>query len=377
MWIRVKVVAWKEFLQILRDWRTLTVVLVLPVVMLTIYGYAINFDLKHLPIGIRDDDRTAASRDLAGAFAASPYFDIRANHAGQGETDLALSEGLVKAVLSIPRGYADDLSAGRVATVALLVDGSDSTTASTGIAYAEAIIQERSAAVTIEAVGRKGIVVTGDFVPLEIRSRHWYNPEQRSVNYIVPGLLAVIMMMMAALLTSLTVVRERERGTIEQLIVSPLRSWELMLGKLIPYVIIAYVDVVLIIGAGRLLFKVPVAGSMPLLLAMTGIFLTASLGVGLLISVVSPTQQTAMTFAMLAAQLPSLLLSGFIFPIAAMPPLVRAVTNIVPTRHFLVIVRGIFLKGVGLEVFWRQALILLAYGIVVLGLASLKFRKKL
>lgn len=377
MWRRIAMVAWKESLQIVRDWRTLTVVLVMPVLMLAIYGYAISFDVKHLPLAIQDDDRTAASRALVASFSGSPYYEIRAWPVTPGESTLLLEDGSVKMVLTIPRGYADDLSAGRTGRVGLLVDGADSTTASSGIAYAEAIIQEHSAVVTMAAVARKGISVTEDFVPVEVRSRHWYNPEQRSANYIVPGLLAVIMMMMAAFLTSLTVVREKERGTIEQLVVSPLRPVELMLGKLVPYVVIPYLDVILIIGAGRLLFGVPVAGSKPLLFLMTGIFLTASLGIGLLISVVSPTQQTAMTFAMLLAMLPSFLLSGFVFPISAMPPAVRAMTLIIPARHFIVIVRGIFLKGVGTEVLWKPAAILLCFGLLVLGLSSLKFRKKL
>jgi ABC-2 type transport system permease protein len=207
--------------------------------------------------------------------------------------------------------------------------------------------------------------------------RFWYNPEQKSVNYIVPGLIAVILMMLATLLTALTVVRERERGTIEQLVVSPIRSHELILGKLVPYAAIAFIDVLLVMGAGRLLFGVRVSGSIPLLLALSVIYLVAALGIGLLISVVSPTQQTAMTAGILASQLPTVLLSGFIFPIRAMPEAVQWLTNLIPARHFLVIVRGIFLKASPLAHLWPQVLALAAIAALTLTLASRTFRKKL
>jgi ABC-2 type transport system permease protein len=377
MWLRTWMIIWKEFVQIRRDWRTLAVVIVLPILMLILYGYAINFDLKDVPLGVRDEDTSEVSRHTVGAFTESGYFKVAAWLESPGEVTAALDRGLVRAVLVIPRGYAADLDAGRVGRVQLLVDGADSTSATTAIGYAAAILQEHSSEVTVRAVRKKGIIVTENFIPLEARTRFWYNPEQRSTVFIVPGLIAVIMMMLSSLLTAMTVVRERERGTIEQLIVSPLRPWELMLGKLVPYVVLAFVDVVMVIGAARLLFGIPVAGSRLLLLGMAALFLTAALGIGLLISVLSPTQQTAMTFAMLASQLPSILLSGFMFPISAMPRVIQVLTNVIPARHFLVIVRSIFLKGVGLEVLWRPALILLGFGILFLGACTLKFRKKL
>jgi ABC-2 type transport system permease protein len=207
--------------------------------------------------------------------------------------------------------------------------------------------------------------------------RFWYNPELKSANFMVPGLIAVILMMLSALLTSMTVVRERERGTIESLIVSPVMPHELMLGKLAPYVIIAFADVILVIAAGRVLFRVPLLGSPALVLVCSAIFLTAALGIGLLVSTLARNQQTAMTVAMLATQLPSMLLSGFLFPISAMPKVIQLLTNIIPARHFLVIVRGIFLKGSGLSLVWQPALVLLTLGIVLLALCSLRFRKRL
>ncbi len=374
---RVAWVAWKELVQLVRDWRTLAVVLVLPVLMLVLYGYAINFDLQHVALGVQDADGTPAARRLVDAFAGGEAFAVAARPASPAETTRDLDAGRVKAVLVIPRGYAADLAAGRTAQVQLLVDGADSTSATTAIAYAETIVRAHSSAISLAAVRRRGLRATEGLVPVEARVRFWYNPDQRSVNYIVPGLIVVILMMLSTLLTALTVVRERERGTIEQLLVSPLAPGELMLGKLLPYVGIAFVDVLLVVGAGRLLFGVSVAGSAGLLLALAAVFLTAALGAGLLISVTAPSQQAAMTLAMLASQLPSVLLSGFIFPVRAMPDAVRALTNLIPARHFLVIARAIYLKGSGIALLWGPTLVLLAMGGVFLGLAARRFRRRL
>jgi ABC-2 type transport system permease protein len=377
MWLRTGIIAWKEFIQIARDWRTLTVVIVLPVLMLILYGYAINFDLRHVALGVQDEDRSPAARLLVDAFGRGENFAVQATLESPAAATRALDAGVVRAVLVIPRGYAADLAAGRTAVVQVLVDGADSTSATTTIGYAGAIVREHSGAVTVAALSRRGVAVRDGFPPLEARLRFWYNPEQKSVNYIVPGLIAVILMMLSTLLTALTVVRERERGTIEQLIVSPLKAHELILGKLMPYAVIAFFDVLLVMGSGRALFGVRIAGSIPLLLVLSVLYLVSALGIGLLLSVVSPTQQTAMTAGILASQLPTLLLSGFIFPIRAMPAVVQWLTNLIPARHFLVIVRGIFLKGNSLSQLWPQALALVAIGVLTLGLASWKFRKKL
>ncbi len=377
MWLRTGIIAWKEFIQIGRDWRTLAVVVVLPVLMLILYGYAINFDLRHIALGVQDEDRSPAARRLVDAFSRGENFAVTENITSPGAATRALDAGDVRAVLVIPRGYAEDLAGGRTAVVQLLVDGADSTSATTTIGYAGAIVREHSGATTLAALRRRGLLARDGFPPLELRARFWYNPEQRSVNYIVPGLIAVILMMLSTLLTALTVVRERERGTIEQLIVSPLKSYELILGKLVPYALIAFLDVLLVMGAGRMLFGVRVVGSIPLLLALSALYLVSALGIGLLISVISPTQQTAMTIGMLSSQLPTMLLSGFLFPVRAMPQVVQWLTNLIPARHFLVIVRGIFLKGNGLAQLWPQVLLLAGIAALTLGLASRKFRKKL
>ena len=377
MILRTWMIAWKESIQILRDARSLVVVIVLPVLMLIIYGYAINLDVRHVRLAVYDQDRTRASRDLIGAFTRSGRFDVTAYIESTRQIAKALDEGDARIALVIPIHFAADLSRGRAVPVQLIVDGSDSTTASTAIGYAAAIIQQQSVLISLEAVRRTGLATGDSVLPLDARMRFWYNPELKSANFMVPGLIAVILMMLSALLTSMTVVRERERGTIESLIVSPVMPHELMLGKLAPYVIIAFADVILVIAAGRVLFRVPLLGSPALVLVCSAIFLTAALGIGLLVSTLARNQQTAMTVAMLATQLPSMLLSGFLFPISAMPKVIQLLTNIIPARHFLVIVRGIFLKGSGLSLVWQPALVLLTLGIVLLALCSLRFRKRL
>ena len=370
-------IAWKESIQILRDARSLVVVIVLPVLMLIIYGYAINLDVRHVRLAVYDQDRTRASRDLIGAFTRSGRFDVTAYIESTRQIAKALDEGDARIALVIPIHFAADLSRGRAVPVQLIVDGSDSTTASTAIGYAAAIIQQQSVLISLEAVRRTGLATGDSVLPLDARMRFWYNPELKSANFMVPGLIAVILMMLSALLTSMTVVRERERGTIESLIVSPVMPHELMLGKLAPYVIIAFADVILVIAAGRLLFRVPLVGSPVLLVICSAIFLTAALGIGLLISTISGNQQTAMTIAMMATQLPSMLLSGFLFPINAMPTVIRWLTNIIPARHFLVIVRSIFLKGSGIALLWQPVLLLLMLGVFLLTMCSVRFRKKL
>lgn len=377
MFLRTWMIIWKEFIQIVRDWRTLAVVVVLPLVMLVLYGYAINLDVKHVRLAVYDQDRSQASRDLIGAFSRGEYFDINAYLNGYDEVTDALDRGRAKAALVIPATFSEDLASGREAQVQLIIDGSDSTSASTAIGYAGAMVEQQSKKIAVAALQRFGLQVSGDVIPVEARLRAWYNPELKSTNFIVPGLISVILMLLSALLTSMTVVRERERGTIEALVVSPVMPYELMLGKLLPYVMIAFFDVILVIGAGRLLFHVPLVGSPALVLALSAVFLTASLGIGLLVSVLSRNQQTAMTSAMLTTLLPSVLLSGFIFPIRAMPTVIQWLTVLIPARHFLVILRSIFLKGSGFGMLWQPALVLLVFGLLMLGLCSVRFRKKL
>lgn len=376
MLLRTWMITWKEFVQIFRDPRTLGIVVLLPVLMLILYGYAINLDVDHIWLAVYDQDRSQASRDLIGRFTHGRYFTLVKYASSTREATDALDRGTARAALVIPTTYAEDLASGRVARVQVIVDGADSTTASTAIGYVSALLQQQSMQVAVDALSREGLAVQAA-APVDARFRYWFNPELRSTNFIVPGLIAVILMMLAALLTSMTVVRERERGTIEQLIVSPLMPGELMLGKLLPYVAIGFFDILLVIAAGRLLFGVPLVGSPALVLVLSGVFLAAALGIGLLISVAAPSQQTAMTAAFMATLLPTILLSGFIFPIRAMPLVLQWFTALLPARHFLVILRGIFLKGNGLGLLWGPSLILVVYAVLLLAICARRFHKRL
>ena len=375
MLLRTWAITRKEFIQLVRDVRTLAVIVVLPVLLLVLYGYAINLDVKHLQTAVVDQDRTSGARDLVRAFSNTEYFDIIRYLDSPAEIDDLIQRGAVKVALVIPRGYARDLAAGRRAKIQVIVDGSNPTTATLAVSYVSGIVQGYSSMVTVMAAARAGFTRPDLFLPVDSRPRVWYNPELKSTYFIVPGLIAVILMMLSALLTAMTVVRER--GTIEQLVVSPVMPHELMIGKLIPYVVIAFADIVLVTVAGRLLFGVPLRGSVPLLLGLSAVFLVAVLGIGLLVSTISTTQELAMTIALMTTMLPSFLLSGFVFPISNMPRVIQAITYLIPARYFLVIVRGIFLKGVGWAVLWPQVIPLVIFAAATIGAAALRFKKRL
>lgn len=377
MWTRIRAVMRKEFIHIFRDIRTLAVVIALPVLMLILYGYAINLDVRHLRMAVLDEDKTSTSRELVRSLRHNEYFDIVRYLDGPGQIDALFARGEAKLVLVIPRGFGRDIASGKSPQIQALIDGSDSTTATIAQSYVSGFIQTVSIGYARQYATRAGLPAERLAVPIDFQPRVWYNPEMRSTHFIVPGLIAVILMQISALLTSLTIVRERERGTIEQLVVSPVMPHELMVGKIVPYVIIAYVDVLLVLVSGRLLFGVPLKGSVALLLVHSAVFLFASMGIGLLISVLARTQLVAFIAAMLGTMLPSVLLSGFMFPISAMPQALQYLTYLIPARYFIVILRGIFLKGVGPEVLWKPALSLIVFGLVAIVLSARRFRKRL
>lgn len=377
MFTRIYAVMRKELIHIFRDARTMAVVFILPVLMLVLYGYAINMDVRHLRTAVLDDDMTSTSRDLVRSLEQNEYFEVVHYLQTPSEMDPLLDRGAVKLVLVIPRGFGRDLANGRSPQVQAIVDGSDSTTATIAQGYVSGFVQAFSLECARQFAGRAGIPTDRVVLPIDFRPRVWYNPEMNSTYFIVPGLIAVILQMLSALLTSLTIVRERERGTIEQLVVSPVMPHELMIGKVIPYVLIAYADVLLVLAVGRWLFHVPLCGSVALLLVHSGVFLLSSLGIGLLISVIARTQLVAFITAMLGTMLPSILLSGFVFPISAMPRALQLLTYLIPARYFIVILRGIFLKGVGPEVLWKQALPLVAFGVIAVAVSALRFPKRL
>lgn len=369
---RVLAILRKEFIQIRRDPRTLAVMFLIPIVQLLLLGYAATTDVDHIPTAVLDRDNTAQSRELIEAYRASGYFDIRFYVAREAELRRLIDGGQARAAIIVPLGYAADLARDHRAQIGVIIDGSDPNVANTALAAAASVGQAQGAEIVRELFHIDPEAQPG----IEVRPRVWYNPELSSANFMIPGLIGTIMQLLTVFLTAMAVVRERERGTLEQLIVTPLRPGELIVGKLVPYVIIAFVDTLEILALGVWWFGVPIHGSIPLLLALAGLGLMTSLGLGLLISTVSNTQQEAMLLSYFI-MLPSIFLSGFIFPREAMPRVLQLLSYGVPLTYFLIIVRGIILKGVGLELLASEVAVMAIFGVSILGLASLRFHKRL
>jgi len=367
--VRLLAVARKEWIQLRRDPRSLLLAFVLPLFLLVFFGYAITWDVDDLELAVLDRDRTPTSRALIEALEATGFFRVTEHLERDADAEDRLVRGRAHAVLSVPEGFARELAGGGPAPLQLLLDGSDANTATIAMSYAEAIVGRFS----------QDAVLSGRPVapPLQVEPRVWYNPTLESRNMIVPALIAVIMSIIAAMLTALTIAREWERGTMEQLAATPVGRVEVVLGKLLPYLLIGLLDVAATVGAGILLFDTPLEGSVLLLGVLTLLFLTGALGLGIFISAAVKSQVLATQVAMVATYLPAVLLSGFLFDIASMPPALRAVTYAVPARYFVVVTRGIFLKGVGVSVLWPQALLMLAFAVTGLGLATLFFRKEI
>jgi ABC-2 type transport system permease protein len=374
-WRRILHLMRKEMLQLRRDPQMLRVIFMSPIFQLFVFGYAVSTDIRHVATALLDQDRTVQSRQLAERFTRSGYFDIERRPGSPREVDGLLDDGRVQVALVIPRGFAADLAADRTARVQVLVDGSDSMSAGMITGYVGGIAGEYSGQIAAERLDRmRG---AGLRVPsVEERTRVWYNPELKSVRYMVPGVLSMILFLVTMLMTSMAIVKEREIGTLEQLVVTPITPGELIVGKTLPYIAIGFVEMLLVLALSSFWFRVPIAGSVALLFALSLVFIFTSLGLGLFISTVSHTQQQAMmtTFFFM---LPSILLSGFMFPIANMPRAIQWLTHVIPLRYFLVIVRGIFLKGNGFDVLWPQVAVLFGFGTVILGLAALRFKKRL
>jgi ABC-2 type transport system permease protein len=369
---RTLAVVRKEFIHIFRDSRTLAVMFLIPIIQLVLLGYAATTDVDHISTVVLDQDRTAQSRDLVDTYGASGYFDI--NYHVPSEEGLArlVDGGKARAGLLIPAGYGRQLARDGTAQISVVIDGSDPSIANAALSAATAVGQAKSAEIVQRRLGIDPEAQPG----LEVRPRVWYNPELASANFMIPGIIGTIMQLLTTFLTSMAIVRERERGTMEQLIVTPLKSYELIIGKLIPYVFIAFLDTLEVLAVGSLWFGVPIRGSLLLLLALSVLGLMTSLGLGLFISTVSNTQQEAMLLSYLI-QLPSIFLSGFMFPIAAMPRVLQYVSYVVPLTYFLIIVRGIILKGIGLELLIEQVVAMAIFGVVILTLSAARFRKRL
>lgn len=373
-WRRIAAVTRKELLHIVRDPRSLAMALAVPVVMLLLFGVALTLDVDRIPTLVYDADRSPESRELIARFDGSRFFDVTGYTVLYEEIERRIDAGEVLMGLVIPPDYSRQLLAGRRARVQILLDGSDSNTASIALGYVNALLGAYELDIRAEAQRRRlGRVVKP---PAEARLRVWYNTELKSKNYIVPGLIAVILMIIAALLTSLTIAREWETGTMEQLLSTPLRPAEIVLGKMLAYFGVGAADTLTAILAGVLIFGVPFRGSLLLLGAACGIFLVGALFWGILISAVARSQLLAYQMGMITSFLPAFLLSGFVFAIETMPRPIQGITHIVPARYFITILRGTFLKGVGLEVLAPDLAFLLAYGALVFLVATRKMRQK-
>ncbi len=372
---RLKHMLIKEFIQIARDPRMRAILLVIPVVQVLIFGYAVTTDVRDIRTAVYDLDGTPASRELLSRFEGSGYFECVARIRSESEVADLLDRGQVKAVLRMNRGFGRDLGAGRTAQVQILVDGTESNTASVILSYAARITGDFGAEMLSERAARTtGRALASSAVSMA--SRAWFNPNLESRNFYVPGVIALLVMVLAILLSSMAVVREKEIGTIEQIMVTPIGRVEFILGKTFPFVLISLFDAVLIGVVAVFWFDVPIAGNPLILLVSTVLYLMGTLGVGLFISTVSRTQQQAMMTAFFFMQ-PAILLSGFIYPIANMPEAVQWLTLLNPLRYFLVILRGVFLKGVGLDVLWPHMAALAVLGASLLALASMRFKKTL
>ncbi|HMK66190.1 MAG TPA: ABC transporter permease [Thermodesulfobacteriota bacterium] len=374
-WMRIRAMARKEFIHILRDPRSLGMGIAIPMIMLLLFGYALTLDVDQVPLMIWDQNRSQASREFVSHFLGSRYFALQGYADTYQELETAIDTRRALAAMVIPSDFAGRLAAGHGVKIQWIVDGSDSNTATIASGYAEVITATFSQDLVLRELQRKSGKSTAS--PVDVRPRVWFNADLESRNYIIPGLIAVIMMVIAALLTSLTVAKEWEQGTMEQLISTPVKAPELILGKLTPYFLIGIFDVLLAVLMGEFLFHVPLRGHVLLIFVQAAIFLMGTLSLGLLISIVTRNQLLASQFAMVATFLPAFLLSGFAYPIRSMPAVLQGITYIIPAKYFVILLKGIYLKGVGPEVLYGEALFLALFALLMFFLANKKFKKKL
>ena len=373
LWKALRPVIIKEFRQVRRDPTSLGMLLFLPAALIVLVGYALNFDVKYIPMVIYDQSNTTQSRDFLKTFKQTEYFDHKFSVTTYEEIEELFLHGQAKVALVIPMTFAKDLLAGRDTRVQILVDGSDNTTAGQALAYAVGLTSNYSSSIVNQMMMRKGVK---QYVPIDFRPRVWYNPDLVSSKFLVPGLIGFILVLTAVISTSLTVVREKERGTMEQIMVSPLRPVEVILGKTIPYMIISLGAATVIIILGYILFDVHIAGSIPLLYAGIFLLLLGALGQGLLISTVTDSQQVAFMLSVFSSLLPSFLLSGFIFPVSSMPMVLQIISNIAVNKFFLIVVRSIMLKGDGFAQVWNQFVYMAIFACVTLGVSSMRMQKR-
>lgn len=365
----------KEFIQIRRDPRTLALTFLLPVVQLFLLGYAATNDVRNVPLAVFDQDKSAASRALQDAYRSADYFQIVYDVQSESEIVLLIESGAVRAGMIIPPDYAQNITRGQTARVAFIIDGSDPTVAGTALSVATFVGQAQATEVMVEQLAARGM--SGVIQPaVEVRPQVWYNPDLVSSYYMIPALVGMILQFLGTMLTATAIVREREFGTIEQLIVTPIRSAELVIGKVVPYVLIAFLDMMVVLAAGVAVFGIPINGSLSLLLALSALFILTTLGLGIFISTLANTQQEAMLMTWFTL-LPAVFLSGFLFPLAAMPKLLQAISYIIPLRYYLIIARSIILKGAGLEAIQPEFIALIIFAVIILTAAATRFHKRL
>ncbi len=374
-WRRTWAVTRKEFLHIFRDPRSLGMGILMPMIMLVLFGYALTLDVNRVPLVIWDQNRSPASRELVSSFLGSRYFSLEGFVESYQEVEEAIDNRWALASLIILPDFSAALASGGKTDLQMIVDGSDSNTATIALGYAEGIILGFNQEIALKEIRRKGgRPLTA---PIDFRPRVWFNADLESRNYIIPGLIAVIMMVIAALLTSLTVAREWEQGTMEQLISTPVKAPELILGKLFPYFCIGMFDVLLAVLMGEFLFHIPLRGQVALIFAQAAIFLVGTLSLGLLMSIITKSQLLASQVAMVATFLPAFLLSGFAYPIRSMPKVLQGVSYIIPARYFITLLKGIYLKGVGPRILFLEGVFLVLFSLLMFALAIKKFKKKL
>jgi len=371
---RLRALMRKEMTHMRHDPRTVMMILIMPILQLVLLGYAANTDVKNVAAVLYDQDQSPASRSLVDAFRNTGFFSIDYAAYSSDEINRMIQSGQAAVGIIIPPDYSQNLLAGRSAQVGVLIDGSDPTVAGSALSAATLVGQSHGTELRLEQLAKVG--ATGGASPVDVRTRVLYNPDLESSYNMVPGLIALILMMTTMTLTSASIVKEREQGTIEQLIVTPIRSWELVVAKITPYVLVSMVDVFIILLVGTFWFQVPIRGSLLLLVALTGLYLLPNLGVGLVISTIAKTQQQAQ-FMVMPIMLPTFLLSGFIFPISTLPWALQVISRVLPVTYFLVIVRSIVIKGTGLDLLLPQVGALTLFSLLLIAIAALRFRKTL
>lgn len=373
--IRLFSIIRKEFIQIVRDPRTLALVLVIPIMQLFLLGYAANNDVRNVPLAVFDQDRSPAARELLDAYRAADYFSIAYDVNSEDELRNLIDRGDARAGLIIPPDYSQRLNSDGSAQVAFVLDGSDPTVASTALSAARFIGQDKATEILAARLSRRGSSLTLA-MPVDVRTQVWYNPDLVTAHFMIPGVIGMILYALTSILTATAVVRERERGTIEQLIVTPIRSWELIVGKLLPYVILGLLNTVEVLVIGAWWFGVPIRGDILLILGLSALFLMSGLGIGLFASTIANTQQEAMLTVWMTL-LPGLFLSGFFFPLEAMPKILQWISYLMPLRYYLFIIRSLMLKGVGLAEIQGNVIALTIFGVAIMTAAALRFRKRL